>query len=132
MERAVAGGIGYELIAIEPWEASHSGKAAVLISGKGTLVFPWSEPTGLYTLTVWHYDPAPGGARYKLYIDGTLVDSWSNTGRFPSSKRDAHTKTRRTIPNLQLSSNATIMLKAFGTSMDRAAVDFLEFELLNQ
>jgi alpha-glucuronidase len=132
VERAVAGGIGYELIAIEPWEASHSGKAAVLISGKGTLVFPWSEPTGLYTLTVWHYDPAPGGARYKLYIDGTLVDSWSNTGRFPSSKRDAHTKTRRTIPNLQLSSNATIMLKAFGTSMDRAAVDFLEFELLNQ
>jgi len=129
-ERAVAGGVGYELISVEPWEASHTGKAAVLINGKGSLIFPWSEPSGRYTLHVWHFDPAPGGARYELSVDGTLVDSWSNTGRFPSSKRDAHTKTRRTISNITLTETSLIQLKAFGTSMDRAAVDFLEFELL--
>lgn len=130
-ERAVGGGAGYELIAVDPWETSHSGKAAVLINGKGSLVFPWSEPTGSYTLHVWHFDPAPGGARYELFIDEILVDSWSNTGRFPSSKRDAHTKTRRTISGVFLTTESRIELRAFGTSMDRAAVDFLEFDPLN-
>ncbi len=130
IETAVAQGTGYELIAVEPWEVSHSGKAAVLIGEKGTLRILQVNREGLHNIHVWHFDPAPGGARYELWIDQVMVDSWSNTGRFPSSKRDAHTKTRRTIPQVSLNEKSFIELRAQGTSMDRAAIDFIEIEPL--
>jgi alpha-glucuronidase len=130
---------GYEVLAVEPWEAASEGKAIALEGEQGEAEFDWSQAAGVYDLHIWHFDvglvpgrdviPAPQTDRgsYALFVNGKQVDSWANTARFPSRSIDAHTKTRHIIRALQLQPGDLIQVRGFAKAHDRAALDFVEF-----
>lgn len=115
---------GFVLESVDPWEASHSGVAAVLPNiQSGSISFESLRPDGIHDIVTWFFDCEGLPARFTLSVQGQVVDDWTTVNWFPSGRPDGHTKTRRITPAVSLKSGASIELKAVGKG---AAVDFFE------
>ncbi len=116
---------GYEVVEVEPWEAASGAQAIALTRASGTATLAWAQE-GLFDIAVWHFDPTDGRAEYELRVNRRLIDAWRNSGRFPSTKIDGHTKTRRLVHAVELRAGDEITVHGRREGEDRAALDFLE------
>ena len=59
--------------------------------------FRYYGALGWRDLAVRYFDPSGGAARFKLLINGQVVDEWVADDLLPSNKLDAHTSSRRLV-----------------------------------
>lgn len=118
---------GFKIVNVEPWEAASGGKAIQIDGEIGEASFLWSEPSGVYDLWVWHYDTSDQ-ASIHIHREDICLAHWSTSGKFPSTCVDAHTKTRRIIPKVEIETGQRIRIFGLNRSPYPLAIDFLEFK----
>ncbi|HEX4793267.1 MAG TPA: alpha-glucuronidase family glycosyl hydrolase [Humisphaera sp.] len=119
---------GYGLIKITPWEDASGGQAIAVTSADrhGKASFKYSGKAGWFDLRVQYFDPNDGVARFKVFVGGQQVDSWSGDDALPSRSADSHTSKRRAIGGLALRLGDEITIEGMSDRTDRAAIDYVE------
>jgi alpha-glucuronidase len=121
---------GYAATEIEPWEAASNSKAAQLPAGKdaGSITFPYDGAAGWFDLRVQYFDEEDGVSRFRVLLNGQPLDAWEANDHVPTptTKPDAHSSTRRTIPGVALRPGDKIRIEAHADAGERAGVDYIE------
>ena len=117
---------GYTPIAVTPPEAASGAKAVRCASPPCNARFRYYGAVGWRNLAVRYFDPSGGAARFKLRINGQVVDEWVADDLLPSNKLDAHTSSRRLVTGIALRPGDEIVVEGSPDASDPAAFDYVE------
>jgi alpha-glucuronidase len=121
---------GYEVTEIEPWEAASGSKAVQLPAEKdaGSITFSYDGAAGWLDLRVQYFDEEDGVSRLRVLLNDQPLDDWQADDHVPTptTKPDAHSSSRRTIPGVALRPGDNIRIEAHADACERAGVDYIE------
>jgi alpha-glucuronidase len=127
---------GYTAVEVTPWETASSGKAAVCKLGTCTLTTRFAGVPGPYSIAVQYFDLRTGISQYELLLNGTEIARWKADATLPPAvvdrKLDGQTSTRFTLPEIELHSGDTIVLRGTPDDGEAAPVDYLELTPRNK
>ncbi len=107
--------------------ASGGGCVGANKSGKGTAKAQFTGENGTYNLKISYFDENDGNAEFKLYVNDTLIDSWTADKDLGSASADAQTLTSHTT-RLNLNKNDVIAIEGKKGTYDPARFDKIEIE----
>lgn len=107
--------------------ASGGGCVSANSSGKGTAKAQFTGESGKYNLKVTYFDENDGNAEFKLYINDTLIESWTADKDLGSASANAQTLTSHTT-KLDLKKNDIITIEGTKKTYDPARLDKVEVE----
>lgn len=107
--------------------ASSGGCVSANKSGKGTAKVQFIGEGGKYNLKIAYFDENDGNAEFKIYINDTLIDSWTADKDFGSASADTQTLTSHNI-TLTLEKNDIIAIEGKKGTYDPARLDKIEIE----
>jgi len=125
---------GYTPVEATPWETASGGKAVVCKKSSCTLTTHVAAASGRYSIAVQYFDLRTGVSKYELMVNGKSVAEWKADATLPPAtvdrKLDGSTSTRFTLPEIELHTGDTIVLRGtpdFSPNGGEAApVDYLE------
>jgi alpha-glucuronidase len=129
---------GYEVFDVTPWETASRGKAIRVVSADnhGSASFNYTGKPGWHDLAVQYYDQTNGVSQFTLVVAGQKVDHWLADDLLPSrnvqSLPNGHTSTRHTAHGVALRTGDEIKIEAIAGGGERACVDYLEIEPVNE
>ena len=117
----------YAPVEVTPWETASGGKA---VACTGTEVcsarYDFTGQPGKYSVAVQYFDQNNGMARYEVFVNDHLVDSWAAGDHLPSDKMNGHTSTRHTIENVELRSGNALKIVGHPDDREPAPLDYIE------
>jgi alpha-glucuronidase len=117
---------GYAPMDIVPWENSSGGRGVECGTPEGCEAsFRFDRSAGWYDLDVEYFDQNNGESRYRLFLNGQLVDKWTADNRLPGGKPGGDTSSRRRIKGLALRPGDEIRIEGVPDRGERAALDFV-------
>ena len=121
---------GYTVVSVMPWESASGGEAVSCASGAAPCAasYRFEGAPGWYTLRVQYFDTNTGVARFRLRIQGQLVDEWAAADHVPTQKIDGSSSTRRTVAGIALRPGDEIRIEGIPDGGDTAAIDYIEIE----
>jgi alpha-glucuronidase len=120
---------GYGPIDVTPWETASGGKAVACERPSGcSATFTYGQAAGSYGLATQYFDTNNGTARFRLLVNGKLVDSWAADNDLPSAKMNGHTSTRHTTPGVALRSGDIVRIEGITDGGDQTGIDYVEVE----
>jgi alpha-glucuronidase len=120
---------GYAPVDVTPWETASGGKAVTCERASGcSATFTFKRAAGSYDLAAQYFDTNNGTARFRLLVDGRLIDSWTADDTLPSARMNGHTSTRHTASSLTLKPGDSIRIEGIPDGGDLAGLDYLEIE----
>lgn len=118
---------GYALVEVTPWETASGGQAEAC---SGTEVcsasYDFTRQPGKYSVAVQYFDQNNGMARYEVFVNDHLVDSWAADDHLPSDKMNGHTSTRHIIKNIELHSGDVLKIIGRPDGGEPAPLDYVE------
>ncbi len=119
---------GYAAVEIKPWEAASGGKAIACAATRCTATYRYDSAPGWYTLRVQYFDMSQGVARFRLFVNGQLIEAWAADDHLPARKLDASDYMRRTIRGVALRPGDEIRIEGIPDAGDPAALDYVIIE----
>lgn len=120
---------GYVPVDVIPWENASSGKAIECTQPQGcSASFAITRTAGQYTLDVEYFDQKNGASKFRVFVEGKLVDQWTADRQLQATKIGADSSTRRRISGLTLRTGDEIRIKGIPDGDEHAALDYIELE----
>jgi alpha-glucuronidase len=120
---------GYVPVDVIPWENASGGKAIECPQPQGcSASFPSTRAAGQYTLDVEYFDQKNGASKFRVFVEGRLVDQWTADRQLPATKIGADSSTRRRISGLTLHTGDEIRIEGIPDGDEHAALDYIELE----
>jgi len=120
---------GYTPVDVTPWETASGGKAVACDRVSGcSASFTFDRPAGRYALAVQYFDTNNGVARFRLLVNGKLVDSWTADNDLPSAQMNGHTSTRQTTHPVELKPGDSVRIEGMPNDGDQAGLDYVEIQ----
>jgi alpha-glucuronidase len=119
---------GYTAVPVTPWEAASGGTALTCPAKQCAASFRYNGAAGWFTIRVQYFDQNNGAARYRVSVNGQVVDQWTAHNHLPSSQIDGSTSTRRTIAGIALRPGDEIRIEGTPDSGETAALDYIEIQ----
>jgi len=127
---------GYTPVDATPWETASAGKAVVCKQSSCSLTTHVAGASGRYSVAVQYFDLRTGVSHYELMVNGKSVAEWKADATLPPAavdrKLDGHTSTRFTLPEIDLHTGDTIVLRGTPDAEEAAPVDYLELTPLKK
>jgi alpha-glucuronidase len=121
---------GYKTVAIDPPENASGGNAVQCETEHCTATFKFEKHGGWYELDVQYFDMPNGDAKFQVFVNHQLVDSWTANDRLPARHLGGDSSTRRWIPGLALRPGDEIRIEGTSSDQDPAAIDYVEATLV--
>jgi alpha-glucuronidase len=117
---------GYAPVDIIPWENSSGGKGIECASQQGCSArFRFDRTAGWYGLDVEYYDLSLGESRFRVLVNGQIVDSWIADNRLTARKPGGDSSSRRRIRGLALRPGDEIRIEGIPDRDEKAGLDFV-------
>jgi alpha-glucuronidase len=117
---------GYTPIGIDPPENASGGKAVQCLAEHCAATFKFDKHEDWYELDVQYFDMPIGDAKFKVFVNHQLVDSWTASEKLPARHLGGDSSTRRWIPGLALRPGDEIRIEGVPADQDPAAIDYVE------
>jgi alpha-glucuronidase len=119
---------GYQAVEVKPWEVASGSKAVACeppaTSCSATMKFE-GRP-GWYDVRVRYFDKNNGVSRFRLFVNGQLIDTWLADNTLPTRRLDGTSSTRRDIRGVALRAGDAIRVEGTPDGAERAALDYFE------
>ena len=116
---------GYAAAPVTPWEAG-SGTAVSCGKERCAAAMRFEGAAGWYTMRVRYFDQMDGVSRYRVMLNGWLLDEWTAGLRIPTRRLDGSSSTRRDIEGVALRRGDEIRIEGMPDGRERAALDYVE------
>jgi alpha-glucuronidase len=117
---------GYAPVDIIPRENSSGGKGIECASSQGcSAQFRFDRAAGWYGLDVEYYDLNNGESRFRVLLNGQVVDSWVADNRLTARKPGGDSSSRRRIAGLALRPGDEIRIEGIPDKEEKAGLDFV-------
>jgi alpha-glucuronidase len=117
---------GYVPVDVIPWENSSDGKGIECgVKGGCSAVFQFKGAKGWHSMDVEYYDQNNGESKFRVLINGQLVDEWVADNRLPAKKPGSDSSTRRRIKGLALRPGDEVRIEGIPDGEERAGLDFV-------
>jgi len=125
---------GYTTVAVIPWENASGGKAVECTApGQScSASFEYMGVAGSTDISVQYFDTNNGAAKYRLYVESTLLDEWAANDHLPTTKIGGDSSTRRRIRGVTLHPHDAIRIEGFPDRDEHAALDYVELAPASQ
>ena len=118
--------VGYAPKPVTPWESASGGTAVECGAAACTAAWKYDGDTGRRDLVVQYFDQQDGISRFRILIQGKLVDEWSASDRIPTRKLDGSSSSRRTLRGVALRKGDEIRIEGMPDGSETAALDYIE------
>jgi alpha-glucuronidase len=117
---------GYTPMDVIPWENSSGGKGIECANAAGCAAwFRFDREPGWYTVDIEYFDQNNGESRFRLLVNGQVVDAWVADDGLPAKKPGGDSSSRRRIAGLALRPGDEIRIEGIPDRMEHAGVDFI-------
>ncbi|MGB6941723.1 MAG: glucosiduronase, partial [Bryobacteraceae bacterium] len=90
--------------------------------------FVFEGRPGRHEIRVRYFDQNNGAARFRLFVNGELLDQWVASDRLPSKKIDGTSSSLRIAPVVALKSGDEIRIEGAADGEESAALDYIEIQ----
>ncbi len=81
---------GYTPVPVTPWEAASGGMAVSCAISRCAARFVFKGSPGRHDIRIRYFDQNNGAARFRLLVNGELLDQWVASDRLPSAEDRRH------------------------------------------
>jgi len=117
---------GYQATPVTPWETASGSTAVSCPSARCAASLVYQGEAGWRELRVRYFDQNNGTARYRLLLNGSVVEEWLAGDRLPTQKLDGTSSSLRILPGVALQRGDEIRIEGFPDGGESAALDYLE------
>ena len=118
---------GYVPVEVTPWENASGGKAIVCPDPAGcSAAFRFSGAAAEYELDIAYFDLKEGEAKFRLLVNGRLLDQWVAGDHLPATRIGGDSSTRRRVHGVSLKSGDEIRIEGTPDGKEQAPLDYLE------
>ena len=120
---------GYTPVDVTPRENASGGRAVECLSPQAqtcSAKFSFRGKSGVYELDVQYFDQNNGESKYRVYVDGKLIDEWTANLQLPAAKIGGDSSARRRTQNISLRTGDEIRIEGVPDREEHAAVDYVE------
>jgi len=126
---------GYTPVPVNPWEAASGGMAVSCAIARcaARFVFNGSGPgregsPGRHEVRIRYFDQNNGTARFRLLVNGELLDQWVASDRLPTQKIDGTSSSLRIVTGVALRPGDEIRIEGSPDGGESAALDYIEIQ----
>lgn len=121
---------GYTVAAITPTENASRGKAVLCNESHSecSASTSFSGNPGWYNIDLEYFDLNSGSARFQIFVNDQLIDSWLADVWLPSATPNGDTSVRRTVRGVALRPNDRIRIVGTPDRGDSAGLDYISIE----
>ncbi len=119
---------GYRVADMEPFEAASESKYVRCDdpASRCAASFDFSGKAGWYDVATQYFDQNDGESRFRLLVNGQLVDEWTAVDDIPTKKPDSHSSTRRRTRGVALRLGDAVRIEGVRDGGEAAPVDYVE------
>jgi alpha-glucuronidase len=117
---------GYQATPVTPWETASGSTAVSCPAARCSASLIYQGEAGWRELRVRYFDQNNGTARFRLLLNGSVIDEWQAADRLPTQKLDGTSSSLRTLAGVALQRGDQITIEGFPDSGETAALDYLE------
>jgi alpha-glucuronidase len=117
---------GYQATPVTPWEAASAGAAVSCPSSRCTASFVYQGDSGGRELRVRYFDQNNGAARFRLLLNGNLLEQWRATDHLPTQKLDSTSSSLKALSGVPLRQGDRIAIEGLPDHGETAALDYVE------
>jgi alpha-glucuronidase len=117
---------GYTPVPVNPWEAASGGMAVSCAISSCAARFVFEGSAGPHEVRIRYFDQNNGAARFRLLVNGELLDQWVASDRLPTQKIDGTSSSLRIVPGVALKPGDEIRIEASPDGGESAALDYIE------
>jgi len=117
---------GYQATPVTPWETASGSTAVSCPAARCSASLIYQGEAGLREPRVRYFDQNNGTARFRLLLNGSVIDEWQAADRLPTQKLDGTSSSLRTLAGVALQRGDQITIEGFPDSGETAALDYLE------
>jgi alpha-glucuronidase len=119
--------LGYAPVDVTPWENASGGKAVACKEAHGcSASYKFTGVEGKYTIAILYFDQKNGESKFRVLLNGKVIDHWTANDQLPATKIGADAATRRNIVNLTLHPGDEIRIEGIPDRDEPAAFDYIE------
>ncbi len=118
---------GYTPIAVTPWEAASGGMAVTCPIMRCAARFVFLGTPGRHDVRIRYFDQNNGAARFRLLMNGEVLDRWIPADRLPTRKIDGTSSSlSRIVTGIALKPGDEIRIEGSPDAGESAALDYIE------
>ncbi len=117
---------GYTPVSVVPWEAASGGIAVSCAAVQCAAQFAFQGNPGWHDLRVRYFDQNNGAARFRLLLNGQLLDTWIASDHLPTRKIDGTSSSLRVVSGVALKPGDEIRIEGSPDGGESAALDYIE------
>ncbi|HUA20267.1 MAG TPA: alpha-glucuronidase family glycosyl hydrolase [Bryobacteraceae bacterium] len=118
----------YTQISVTPWEAASAGMAVSCPISQCSARFVFEGSPGRHEIRIRYFDQNNGVARFRLFLNGQLLDQWAAADHLPTQKIDGTSSSLRIVPGVALKPGDEIRVEGSPDGGDSAALDYIEIQ----
>jgi alpha-glucuronidase len=119
---------GYTPVPVSPWEAASGGMAVSCAIARCAARFVFEGSPGRYEVRIRYFDQNNGVARFRLLVNGELLEQWVAADHLPSEKIDGTSSSLRVVPGVPLKPGDEIRIEGSPDGGESAALDYIEIQ----
>ena len=119
---------GYSSVPVNPWEAASGGMAASCEISRCAAHFVFQGNEGRHNVCIRYFDQNNGAARFRILVNGKLLDEWVASDRLPTKKIDGTSSSLRIVPAVALKPGDEIRIEGLPDGGESAALDYIEIK----
>ncbi len=119
---------GYMPVPVTPWEAASGGMAVSCAISRCAASFVFEGSPGRHEIRVRYFDQNNGAARFRILLNGELLDQWVASDHLPARKIDGTSSSLRIVPGVALKSGDEIRVEGSPDGGESAALDYIEIQ----
>ncbi len=117
---------GYTPVPVTPWEAASGGMAVACQISQCTARFVFQGSAGRHEIRIRYFDQNTGAARFRILLNGQLLDQWVASDRLPTQKIDGASSSLRIVTGVALKPGDEIRIEGSPDGGESAALDYIE------
>jgi alpha-glucuronidase len=118
---------GYVPVDVVPWENASNGKAIECVRPEGCAAsLRFEKDAGRYEIDLQYFDLKQGKSRFRVYLNGKLLNEWLADENLPATKLGGDSSTRRQIHGVDLRPGDEIRLEGIPDGLEHAPLDYME------
>jgi alpha-glucuronidase len=117
---------GYAPVAVNPWEAASGGMVISCAISRCAARFVFQGSPGRHEICVRYFDQNNGAARFRILLNGQLLDQWVASDRLPTQKIDGASSSLRIVTGVALKPGDEIRIEGAPDGGESAALDYIE------
>ena len=119
---------GYTPVPVTPWEAASGGTAVSCAISRCAASFAFEGSPGTHDVRVRYFDQNNGAARFRLLVNGKLLEQWIASDHLPTQKIDGASSSLKIVTGVALKPGDEIRIEGSPDGGESAALDYVEIQ----